>query len=77
MKLAGQRSFRDHAGYSPERIDPLRTQADSQKAKLVTTEKDGAKLASMLEEYSIYQLSVSLTVTEGRSSLLDRILDMF
>jgi tetraacyldisaccharide 4'-kinase len=77
VKLAGQRSFRDHAGYSPERIHPLRTQADSQNAKLVTTEKDGAKLSSLLETYSIYQLSVSLTVMEGRSSLLDRILDIF
>ena len=73
--LASCRSFRDHAGYTPERIRSLRSEADRQEAKLVTTEKDGAKLGPILEDQSIYQLSVELTVSEGRSSLLESLFD--
>ena len=76
VELASCRSFRDHAEYSPDRIRSLRAEAAPKNAKLVTTEKDGAKLESMLADQSIYQLSVALTVTEGRSALQESILDI-
>jgi tetraacyldisaccharide 4'-kinase len=75
--LAARHALPDHAVYTQAILDELTAAATAAKADvLVTTQKDHVKLAVLHGSMPICQLAVEIDITDGRESLLARILDV-
>lgn len=71
----GQRVLKDHVAYTPKLLENMYKVADEQGAEmLLTTEKDYVKLAGMKLERPVWRLAAEMDVTDGRDSLVEKIL---
>jgi tetraacyldisaccharide 4'-kinase len=75
--LAVRRALPDHAAYTQSVLDELAAAAVAAKADmLVTTQKDHVKLAPLHAAMPVWQLAVEMDITDGRESLVARILEV-
>jgi tetraacyldisaccharide 4'-kinase len=73
-EIAGRISFDDHVDYTEERVKTLRENASVAKAELlVTTRKDGVKLAQAELGQPLWQLIIEMELGEGEAALVEKI----
>ena len=72
--LVGHLNLRDHVRYKPILLETVCRLADARGADvLLTTQKDGVKLAAFSIDRPIWQLAIEIEITEGRRELEERI----
>jgi len=75
-RLTGRRALADHVAYTPRLVAELAEEADYAEASvLVTTQKDHVKLSALPLPRGVWQLAVSIEVTQGADELARRIRD--
>jgi tetraacyldisaccharide 4'-kinase len=71
VDVVGQLAFDDHVDYTPELAERISQQADAHEAEiLITTQKDAVKLSGLSFARPVFQLAVTITLTDGGDELL-------